>query len=265
MQSRSFPATAVALALAMAVSVPAFAAGKAVPGQAYLNALRHGTATLTVGTDATFPPFEYTTPSGAYIGFDISLVTAIANVENIKHLKWIDIPFSGLIPALQSGHFNMVASAVYITPQRSKAVAFSHEYFPGGLTILVAKNNTTIHNLATLAGKTVAVQTGTKSVDWLKTHQPKAIENVVETNDEMFNSLLEGRVDAVVTGYPAARYFMQQHKGLVKTVGKELTSERYGFVFLKSNTALREAFNHGLAIVRKNGTYEKLVAKWFGS
>src|SRR5579875_3548167 len=194
---------AAALASLALVLVPSVQANS-VPGQAYLDALRRGTATLTVGTDATFPPFEFTTPSGQYVGFDISLVTAIAKAEHIQHVRWIDIPFSGLIPALQSGHFRMIASAVYITPQRAQVVAFSDEYFPGGLTILVAADNKTIHGLGDLAGKTVAVQAGTKSVDWLKAHQPKAQERVVETNDQMFNSLLEGRVDAVVTGYPAA-------------------------------------------------------------
>ena len=40
--------------------------------------------TLTVATEATYPPFEFQTAEGELQGFDIDLIRAIANVSGFK-------------------------------------------------------------------------------------------------------------------------------------------------------------------------------------
>ncbi|WP_104088880.1 ABC transporter substrate-binding protein/permease [Arthrobacter sp. GMC3] len=250
--------TGVAAQAATADTTPAPAATSAK-----LTELQSGKTTLRVGTDATFPPFEFTDANGQKMGFDVDLVKALANKAGIKNVDFIQMPFGNIVPALQANQIDVGASAIYISAERAKAIDFSDVYYPGGLGIFVAENNTAISSLADLAGKKVAVQVGTKSVEWLEQNQPKAQLVQVQTNDQMFSSVKLGQADAVVTGQPGGRYFIHEQGGL-KQVGERLTSENYGYAFQKSDTAVRDSFNTALAELKANGEYDKLTAQWFG-
>ncbi|MCL6600715.1 MAG: transporter substrate-binding domain-containing protein [Alicyclobacillus macrosporangiidus] len=238
-------------------------AGSTGSAASLLDQLKSGQRTLEVGTDATFPPFEFTDAAGQKMGFDIDLVNDITKQIGIPKVDFKQVPFAELVPDLTANHIDMAASAIYITPEREKVVDFSTTYFPGGLTILVKDSNQTIHGPKDLAGKRVAVQVGTKSVNWLKQNVPSAQLVVVQTNDQMFNSIQTGQADAVVTGYPAARYYIQKHGG-AKTVGPLLTKEEYGFAFRKSDKDLLNAVNTALDALQKDGTIKQLEIKWFG-
>ena len=225
--------------------------------------LQSGSKTLRVGSDATFPPFEFTDSKGTIQGFDIDLVKAIAQKAGIKKVDFKQITFDGLIPGLQENQFDMVASAMYITDARKKVVDFSDTYFPGGLTMMVKPDDNSIKELKDLDGRKVSVQVGTKSVDWLKANAPKAQLMLVKTNAEMFQSVVNGQADACVTGLPAARYYVSK-QGNLKVTGPELTKENYGYAFRKTDKNLLDAWNKGLAAVKQDGTYKQIENKWFG-
>ncbi|TAM58302.1 transporter substrate-binding domain-containing protein [bacterium] len=232
-------------------------------GADLLDALRSGQQPLIVGTDATFPPFEYTTAAGEKIGFDIDLVNAVAKKIGVKTVEFRQVPFGGLVPGLTAGHIDMAASAIYITAARQKVVDFTHPYFTGGLSVMVKPDDTATKSEQDLAGKHVAVQVGTKSVNWLKEHIPSAQLVIVQTNDQMFLSLQNGQADAVVTGYPAARYYIKTHGG-AKMAPFLLTHEQYGYAFRKSDSGLTKAADEALAAFEKDGALKALETKWFG-
>ncbi|MFY0546201.1 transporter substrate-binding domain-containing protein [Brevibacillus sp. H7] len=219
------------------------------------------TKTLTVGTDATFKPFEYKT-GDKYEGFDIDLIQAVAKELGAEKVEFVDTEFKGLIPGLQAKKFDMIVSAMYITEERKKTIDFSDTYFPGGLSIMVKKDNDTIKGIEDLKGKKVSVQIGTKSVKFLEENH-KDIELVkVEKNTEMFLELESGKVDAVVTGFPAAKAYAKEN-GKVKVLEKTLTEEFYGYGIRKENAEFTKAVNEALKKVKENGTYDQIVKKWF--
>lgn len=226
-----------------------------------LTDLQSGSKTFKVGSDATFPPFEFTDNKGTIQGFDIDLVNAIAKKVGIKTVEFKQITFDGLIPGMQANQFDMVASAMYITDKRKEVVDFSDTYFPGGLTMMVKPENNT-KELKDLDGKKVSVQVGTKSADWLKENAPKVELMLVKTNAEMFQAVVNGQAAACVTGLPAARYYVSQ-QGNLKVTGPELTQENYGYAFRKTDKDLLDAWNKGLATVKQDGTYKQLEDKWF--
>lgn len=219
------------------------------------------TGVLQVGVDATFAPFEYV-ENGQKTGFDIELVTELAKVMGAKKVEWVDLDFKGLIPGLQAKRFDVIASAMYITEERRKAIDFSDAYYPGGLVVMVKADNKSISGPDDLKGKSVAVQTGTKSVTFLKEKYPEAKLVEVEKNAEMFAQVETGRTDAAVTGKPAAKVYAQKRPG-VKVLEKQLTVEEYGFGVRKENPDLVKAINAGLKKLKENGTYQKLIDKWF--
>jgi ABC-type amino acid transport substrate-binding protein len=225
--------------------------------------LKSGTKPLRVGTDATFPPFEQTAPSGEKSGFDIDLVNAIAQHAGIKTLEFQQVPFGQLVSGLNADHIDLAASAIYITPERAKVVDFSQAYFTGGLSVMVKPDDASVTKAEDLSGKTIAVQVGTKSVNFLQQNFPGASLHIAQTNDQMFQSLQSRQADVVVTGLPAAKYYIKVHGG-AKLAPFTLTHEEYGLAVRKSNPDLLAAVNAALDAFKADGSLKALEAKWFG-
>ena len=225
--------------------------------------LKSGKTKLRVGTDATFPPFEQTSAAGEKSGFDIDLVSAIAKHAGIADVEFQQVPFGQLVPGLTAGHIDLAASAIYITPARAQVVDFSTPYFTGGLCVMLKPDDTSITKPADLDGKTIAVQVGTKSVNYLQQNFPNASLHIAQTNDQMFQSLQSKQADAVVTGLPAAKYYIKVHGG-AKLAYFTLTHEDYGLAMRKTDPDLLAAVNDALAAFKADGSLKALEAKWFG-
>jgi len=219
------------------------------------------TKTLKVGTDATFKPFEYKN-GDTFEGFDIDLIQAIAEELGAEKVEVVDTEFKGLIPGLQAKKFDVIASAMYITDERKETIDFSDSYFPGGLSIMVQKDNNSIKTADDLKGKKVAVQIGTKSVDFLTENYPDVELVKVDKNTEMFLELETNKVDAVVTGLPGAKSYIKE-TGNMKVLPDTLTEEYYGFGTRKENSEFTKALNEALVKVNESGKYDEIVKKWF--
>ena len=113
-----------------------------------------------------------------------------------------------------------------------------------------------------LPGKQVGTLAGTASVTYLRQHNAKLQEFTQLT--ELYQALVDKKVDAVPLTAPALRYY-QTHEGtgLVKTVGPEFNRGVLGFGF-PDNSPLRRRVNAELVAMREDGTYQRLYDKWFG-
>ena len=114
-------------------------------------------ASLTVGSDIPYPPFEFGKPP--YQGFDVDVVNEIAKGLGSK-ATFKKTPFDTIFRDLAQGKFDMVASASTITPEREKTVDFSTSYFPADQSLMVKKGST-IKTVDDVAGKVIGAQLGT--------------------------------------------------------------------------------------------------------
>lgn len=217
---------------------------------------------LRIAVDPTFPPMEYI-DQDQHTGFDIELAQALAK-ELKRTVQFVDIDYKGLVPAVLANRADIALSAIYITDERKKVVDFFDPYYAGGLVIMVQKNNQTINGPKDLTDKKIAVQVGTKSVQFVKGHFPKAQVFEVEKNQEMFNMLETGRANAVVTGKPAAKLYARVRQ-TTRVLDEQLTVEQYGVVVGKNHPELAQSINQALKTLKDNGVYDALVKKWFES
>ena len=122
--------------------------------------------TITFCTDTTYPPMESLDGSGKAVGADIDIANAIMKLWGKKG-DYSTKGFDALIPTLQAKKCDAVISALSDTPERAKQVDFA-DYVSVGTLIMVKKGNPAeITDLASLAGKTVAVQAATTQKDML--------------------------------------------------------------------------------------------------
>ncbi|MCD0502814.1 glutamine ABC transporter substrate-binding protein GlnH [Bordetella petrii] len=217
---------------------------------------------LVVATDTAFVPFEFKQGS-TYTGFDIDLWAAIAKELNLKY-KLQPMDFNGIIPGLQTRNIDVALAGITIRDDRKKVIDFSDPYYESGLAILVAEDNTDIKSAKDLAGKSVAVKTGTATVDYMKKEVPDAKLRLFPNIDNAYLELATGRVDAAVHDTPNVQYYANSAgKGRVKVVGTVKSGDFYGIAFPKGSDLVAKV-NQALATLKSNGQYDAIYTKWFG-
>ncbi|MBV8137074.1 MAG: transporter substrate-binding domain-containing protein [Deltaproteobacteria bacterium] len=113
-----------------------------------------------------------------------------------------------------------------------------------------------------LPGRRIGTVANSTAVDYLRAHQARVQE--FQTTDQMFQALLDKRVDAVVLGAPVLLYYAtHEGRGRVKVVGPEFDVAPVAFTF-QLESPLRKEVNGALLSLRENGTYQQLYDKWFG-
>lgn len=221
---------------------------------------------LKVATTADFAPFEFQGEQDGqeqYQGFDMDLIRAIGKEMGMK-VEIQNSSFDGLIPSLETNKVDAVISGMSINPEREAKVSFSDPYYTSGLTIIVNKDNNTIHGLKDLEGKRIAVQIGTTgATEAAKIKDAKL--SVLDVSSNTFLELKAGNVDAVINDRPVNDYYIATTKDdTVKQVGPVLSSEQYGIAMKKGNTELVKKVNEALKKLHENGEYNKIYEKWFG-
>ncbi len=214
-----------------------------------------------VATEATFPPFEFQ-QGGQLTGFDIDLMRAIGKEADLN-IDFRNLPFDGIIPALQARTVEAAISGMTITAERAQAISFSRPYFRAGLAIAVREDNRTIKNFEDLKGKRIAVQIGTTGA-LEATKIPGATVSQFDSAALALQELINGRVEAVVNDKPVTLYAIKQ-AGLrgVKVVGELLTEEFYG-IALPKNSPYLQLINDALGRVIESGQYDAIFRQWFG-
>lgn len=219
---------------------------------------------VRVGAETTYPPFEFT-QDDKYVGFDIDLADAVVKQMGGK-MEFKSMGFDALIPALQSGQIDLIASGMDVTPEREKQVAFSDIYFDqSGKVIIVPKANDQIHDWADLSGKVVGAQVGTKQVDFAKEAGASEVKQF-DSNSQAFMELNAKTVDAVVIDAPVGMYYLKQGADKdLKIVGTPKESVGFAFAMRKDDKAFQDKVNKALKELKDNGTYDKIYEKWFGA
>lgn len=220
----------------------------------------------TVGTEATFAPFESLNEKQEVVGFDADLMHAIAAKGGFS-VKLINTPWEGLFVGLANGDRDIVAAAVTITEERRKTVDFSEPYFEAKQLIVVG-NGSKVAKLADFKGRKVAVQTGTTGDIVAQKHYGKTSPDIkrFESIVLALQELRSGGVDAVIADNGVVRNYLVNNPGAkLKLVDDpSFDKEHYGIAVKKGNKALLAKINKGLAAIKADGSYDRIYAKYFG-
>lgn len=130
--------------LAAAAAAAVFTAAPAIAAPVY-----------SVGTGATYRPFEFQAPSKEIVGFDIDLMKEIAKAAGFQ-VKFQNTLWGVIFESVKNGDRDIIMSGITITPQRQQTVDFSLPYFAAHQLILTQRN-LRVKSINDLKGKKVAV------------------------------------------------------------------------------------------------------------
>ena len=217
---------------------------------------------LVIGTDATYPPFEFVDEKGTITGVSAEIGAEIAKKLG-KPVEFRNINFDGLIPALQTGQIDLIISSLTANEQRRKSIDFSEPYVKTGICILAAKDSTvnSADDLKT-PGRKLAVRIATTGEQWCREHVPGAKLVALDTDAACVLEVVNGTVDAWVYDQVSVMNYHATHPDRTRALLAPLREEVWAVGLKKGREDLKSTVNETIAQMKKDGAFAKLADKY---
>jgi len=234
---------------------------------------KSGEIRLGYRTDA--PPMSFNDEDGRPSGYSVdlcrSIATAVTEQLKLSKLKVTFVPLKTeeRIDAIVNDKADIECGATTMTLSRREKVDFtSMTFLTGGSVLSLADSGIDI--LANLAGKSVAVVTGTTSQTGLKAYFEKNGINAkvvgVASRDEALKQLRAKQVDAFASDQIVIiGVLMQASDPSMYKLSRDLFSyEPYGLVVRRNDADFRLVADRALAQLFRSGQIDQVYAQWFG-
>ncbi len=221
--------------------------------------------TMRVGMD-TFQPWAMKDKNGTFIGFEIDVARRLAEDMGVQ-VEFVPTAWSGIIPALLTGKFDVIIGGMGILPKRALKVNFTRPYDYSGMSIVAhqdrAKGFTTLEDFNKPEVE-IAVKLGTTAVIAAQKYLPKAKLRMFENETQTYQELRNGQVHAVVGSAPRPAYEALQYSDtLFLPLKGTFTKEPIGFAIRKGDADSLTFFNSWITGVFLEGWLQERHDYWF--
>ncbi|KKB63440.1 ABC transporter substrate-binding protein [Robbsia andropogonis] len=230
--------------------------------------------TMTVGIDPTFSPYEYTDANNNIVGFDPAILAAVAKHLGVK-IEYQRMAFSGIIPGLLAHSFDIEGSALNVTAERAKRLAY---IVPTSKTVngaLVRADFNKIPAQATvesLAGLTAAVKSASAPEQIIKqfneTLKAKGLAPItlvsVDSVDQTIAALMTRRVDFVFDDMTVLADVIKHNPGKLKSTGELGPSQWIAWATRPDDARLNKAISDEIIAMKKSGELTRLQKTHLG-
>ena len=222
--------------------------------------------TFTVGFDASFPPYGYQ-ENGEYVGFDLDLAQEVCDRNGWEIVK-TPIDWDAKNIELNGGSIDCIWNG-FTMNGREDDYTWTPAYINNTQVFAVNKNSG-IKKAADLAGKNVLVQADSSALAALQDEENTDIKALADSFGSLTqvpdyeSALMEleaGSADAVAMDESVALTKQAQNDNIV-ILDDVISQEQYGIAFKKGNDELRDQVWSTLLEMEKDGTVDKIAAKY---
>ena len=224
--------------------------------------------TLRVGCDF-FTPWVFKDKSGNLVGFEIDVATRLAEEMGVA-VEFVPTQWSGMIPALLTGKFDVIIGGMGITTERAMKVNFTIPYDYSGMSI--AANKKIAPGRASLEefnrpDVVVAVRLGATPAAAAKKFLPLAQVRQFEDEAQVIQEVLNGRAHAFLASAPKPEDMVLENPDALYLPlrGDTFTKEPIGFALRKGDFDAVNFFNSWIQRVRDEGWLQERHTYWFVS
>jgi polar amino acid transport system substrate-binding protein len=220
---------------------------------------------LRVGM-STFVPWAMKDKTGNLIGFEIDVAKRLAKDTGVK-VEFVPTKWSGIIPALITGKFDVIIGGMGIIPSRNLKVNFSIPYDHTGMSIVAHK--TLAAGFSRLedfnsSDVVIAARLGSTAVTAAKKYMPKATRRLFDDESQAYQELVNRKVHAVVGSAPTPEFqAIKYPKTLFLPLDKSFTREPIGFAVKKGDFDTLNYLNNWIRYVESEGWLKDRKHYWF--
>lgn len=225
---------------------------------------------LSIGSDLTYPPYTFLEQKQP-AGFDPEFMQLMGKQLGLQ-TRFLDTRFANLIQGVNTRRFDVVASALYVTPERAKQVDFLGYLKTGSSLIVRSADNFKPQQPEDLCGKRVG---SIKGASWvpklnkvsaeycLAAGKPAIQSREFPTSPEAAQALLAQAVDVQMEDAAVAKITAEKLQGKIVISSSELIYPVVvGLAVSKNNPALLQELTGALGRIKEDGSYGQLLARY---
>ena len=222
--------------------------------------------TLRVGM-SIFVPWAMRGKDGDLVGFEIDVARKVAEDMGVG-IEFVPTAWSGIIPALVTGKFDVIIGGMSITPQRNLTVNFTIPYAHSGQQM--AANTELAGRFRTLddfndPSVTVTCRRGATPCTIARKHFPKAELRQFDDEAQAFQEVVNGNAHGIVSSSPAPAFWAEAHPGgiFVANNGENLESGDEAFALRKGDPDALNFFSNWILVNTSSGWLQETHDYWF--
>jgi|SaaInl8_150m_RNA_FD_contig_51_982934_length_2074_multi_8_in_0_out_0_2 polar amino acid transport system substrate-binding protein len=237
---------------------------KLVQESAIEKIMRKGEMKIGIGI---FVPWSFKDINGKLTGFEVDVAKKVAKDMGVK-AKFVPTEWSGIIPSLLTGKFDVIIGGMGITAERALKVNFSNPYSYTGMDIVASKKMlpgaTSIADL-NKSHIILAVRMGATPVSAAKKYLPKAKLHQFEDDAAVIQDVLNGNAHAALSSSPKPAFWAADYANAIYRPldGKYLYDDPSSFAMRKGDADTMFFYNAWIA--DNQAFLEEKAAYWFGS
>lgn len=217
---------------------------------------------------STFVPWAMNDKDGNLIGFEIDVANELAGDMGVK-AEFIPTKWSGIIPALLTGKFDVIIGGMGITEERMQKVDFTDPYDYTGMSIVASRKKAPGYRSLEDFNKPdviIAARLGTTAAEAVKKHLPAARLKLFDDEAQAVQELLTDRVHAVVASTPLPEFQAIKHEDrFYLPLDDTFTKEPVGFAMRKGEGEAKSFFNEWIKSKHASGFLKEKKIYWFRS
>lgn len=197
---------------------------------------------------------------GGVRGFDAGLYQLLANyiLGDSQAYELTQVTSDTRESVITTDQVDAVFATYSITPARAEVISFAGPYYTSQQGILVLADNADINGVDDLAGKVVAVQSGSTGPEIVEEFAPEATTEEYATDEEARAALEQGRVDAYVIDITLHMGSITKNPGVYRLAGDPFGPiDPYGIGVELDSDAV-DFINGFLSKIESDGTWAKL-------
>lgn len=216
---------------------------------------------------STFVPWAMKDKKGEYTGFEIEVATQLAADMGVN-IEFVPTKWSGIIPALLTGKFDIIIGGMGVTPERNLKVNFSDPYEFSGMSILankkLAPGQDTLESFNNPETVIVA-RIGTTAAAAAKRYLPLAQLNLFDDEGQALQEVLNNRASAMVSSQPFPEFQTLKYsdKIFLPLRGETFTREPIGFAVRKGDYDFLNFLNNWIRVKNADGWLRERYDYWF--
>lgn len=224
---------------------------------------------LILGLDDAFPPMGFRDENNEIVGFDIDLAKAVSEKLGVE-LVLQPISWEAKEQELNTKNIDCIWNGLSVTPDRMENMTLSTPYMKSNISLVVV-NGSDIKSMADMAGKKLALQSGSAAEETLNSEENKAFKDSLadiipfDDYETAMMDLESANSDAILMDSVMANYKITEGGKNFVVLDETLFEDQYAIGFRKADKALCDEVNKILKELKEDGTIDEISTKWFGS
>ncbi len=213
--------------------------------------------TVRLGTEGAYPPFNFVNDSGEIDGYERAVGDKLCQLAELE-CTWVKNDWDSIIPNLVSSNYDVIIAGMSITAEREEVIDFTQDYYPpdpSRFIALAGSKDDAVNGI-------VAAQVSTLQSSYVAESSATLVE--FATPDETIAAVKNGEADAVLADEGFLTKYVEESNGeLIFLTPSVMLGAGVGLGLRESDAELKDKLNAAIDTMKKDGSLNALLAKWF--